>query len=236
VTASVTDKRDPRRRNDARALSLQHGSRRATTVRHVRPPTSPTTRAAASPEKARPQRMASTTTMGIKRPGPLPSKRDPRAARALGSKNLTLEGCDYRSVGPRPARRERAPQMPSIQRITDQQLKGWFDRALMSPADVKKTGAPSCYPAMALLIRGSKSNPRRVRTGAPDQQSQGRQGHAHSCLSSSPPAQGCPTCHVQEPTKAASRRIPPRESFRALGPHRMGPSPTYHTRVKRFHG
>jgi hypothetical protein len=63
--------------------------------------------------------------------------------------------------------------MPSIRRITDQQLKGQFDRAPMSPVDVKKTGAPSCHPATALLIRGSKPNPRRVRTGAPNQQSQG---------------------------------------------------------------
>jgi hypothetical protein len=31
------------------------------------------------------------------------------------------------------------------------------------------------------------------------------------------PARGCPTGRIQEPTRAASRGIPPRESFRALG-------------------
>jgi hypothetical protein len=56
--------------------------------------------------------------------------------------------------------------MPSIQRITDQQLKGRFDRAPASPTDVKKTGAPSFHPTTALLIRDSKPDPRRVRTGA----------------------------------------------------------------------
>jgi hypothetical protein len=42
-------------------------------------------RAAAAPEKARPQRMTIAATAGIKWPGPLPSKEDPRAARAPGS-------------------------------------------------------------------------------------------------------------------------------------------------------
>jgi hypothetical protein len=54
-------------------------------------------------------------TVGIKWLGPLPSKRDPRTARAQGSKNPTLEGCDYRPVVSKPAQRERAPQVPSIQ-------------------------------------------------------------------------------------------------------------------------
>jgi hypothetical protein len=35
-------------------------------------------------------------------------------ARAPGSKNLTLEECDYRPVASKPAQRERAPQVPSI--------------------------------------------------------------------------------------------------------------------------
>jgi hypothetical protein len=61
---------------------------------------------------------------------------------------------------------------------------------------------------VALLIRGSKPDPRRVRTGTPDRQSQGRQGCAHSSLSSSPPARGRPTCRVQEPARAASRGDP----------------------------
>jgi hypothetical protein len=81
---------------------------------HVRPPTSPTKRAATTPEKARPRRRTVAAAVGIKWPGPLPSKDDPRAARAPGSNNLTLEGCGYRPVASKPAERERAPQVPSI--------------------------------------------------------------------------------------------------------------------------
>jgi hypothetical protein len=58
------------------ARSLRRGNRRAAAGHHVRPPTSPTTRVAATPEKVHPQR----TAVGIKWPSPLPSKRDPRAA------------------------------------------------------------------------------------------------------------------------------------------------------------
>jgi hypothetical protein len=63
---------------------------------------------------------------------------------------------------------------PRTWRTTDQQLEGRLGREPMNPADATKTGAPSSDPAMALLIRGSKPSPRRVRTGAPDPQSQGR--------------------------------------------------------------
>jgi hypothetical protein len=35
-------------------------------------------------------------------------------ARAPGSKNLTLEGCDYRLVASKHTQHERAPQVPSI--------------------------------------------------------------------------------------------------------------------------
>jgi hypothetical protein len=104
----------------------------------------------------------------------------------------------------------------------------------MGPADVTKTGTPNCHPAMALLIRCSKPDPRRVRTGAPDRRSQGRPRRAHSSLSSSPPARGRLTCRVQEPTRAASRGIPSRESFYALGPHRTGPGPAWHTHISTF--
>jgi hypothetical protein len=93
-------------RAHARALSLRRGNRRAATGRHVRLPTSPTTRAAAAPENARPRRKTVAATVGIKWPGPLPSKDDPRAARTPGSKNLTHEGCDYRPVASKPAQRE----------------------------------------------------------------------------------------------------------------------------------
>jgi hypothetical protein len=57
---------------------------------------------------------------------------------------------------------------PRIWRITDQQLEGRLDREPMNPADATKTKAPSYHPVTALLIRGSKPDPRRVRTGAPD--------------------------------------------------------------------
>jgi hypothetical protein len=46
----------------------------------------------ATPEKARSQRRTAAMTMGIKWPGPLPSKRDPRAVRAPGSKNRPSKG------------------------------------------------------------------------------------------------------------------------------------------------
>jgi hypothetical protein len=55
-----------------------------------------------------------------------------------------------------------------------------------------KGGAAQAPPHTGLLIRGSKPDPRWVRTGAPDRQSQGRRGHAHSSRSSSPPARGAP--------------------------------------------
>jgi hypothetical protein len=58
---------------------------------------------------------------------------------------------------------------PRIWRITDQQLKGRLGREPTNPADATKMGAPSYHPATVLLIRGSKPDPRRVRTGAPDQ-------------------------------------------------------------------
>jgi hypothetical protein len=99
-----------------RARSLQRGNRRAAAGRQIRPPMSPTARAAAMLEKARPQHSTVAMTVGIKWPGPLSSKCDPRAAREQGSKNPTLEGCDYRSVVSKPTKRERAPQVPSIQR------------------------------------------------------------------------------------------------------------------------
>jgi hypothetical protein len=63
----------------ARALSLRHGNRTAAAGGHVRLPTSPTTRAAAAPEKARPRRETVATTARIKWPGPLHSKDDPRS-------------------------------------------------------------------------------------------------------------------------------------------------------------
>jgi hypothetical protein len=90
----------------------------------------------------------------------------------------------------------------------------------------------------ALLIRGSKPDPRRVRTGAPDHQSQGRRGRMHSSLSSSPPARGRPTCRVREPARAASRGGPiegelprPRSLANGTEPHLENPCKCFNVRV-----
>jgi hypothetical protein len=91
---------------------------------------------------------------------------------------------------------------------------------------------------LALLIRGSKPDPRRVRTGALDHQSQGRRGHAHSSHSSSPPARGCPACRVREPARAASRGDPtegeiprPRSLANGTEPHLANPRKRFNGRV-----
>jgi hypothetical protein len=157
-------------------------------------------------------------TVGIKWPGPLPSKRDPRAARAQGSKTRPSKGAITDQWSRSPLSESGRRRYPQFKKITDQQLVGRFDRRPPESCRCKKSGAPSCHPATALLIRGSKPNPRRVRTGAPDQQSQRRRGRARSSLSSSSPARGRPTCRIHEPTRAASRGIPSRQSFRALAP------------------
>jgi hypothetical protein len=93
-------------------------------------------------------------------------------------------------------------------------------------------------PRTALLIRGSKPDPRRVQTGAPDHQSQGRRGRAHSSLSSSPPARGRHTCRVQEPARAASRGDPtegelsrPRSLANGTEPHLANPRKCFNGRV-----
>jgi hypothetical protein len=97
------------------------------------------------------------------------------------------------------------------------------------------TQLPSCT---ALLIRDSKPDPRRVRTGAPNLQSQGRRGCVHSSLSLSPPARGRPTCRVQEPARAASRGDPtegelprPRSLANGTEPHLANPRKRFHGRV-----
>jgi hypothetical protein len=75
-------------------------------------------------------------------------------------------------------------------------------------------------------------------TGAPDRQSQGRRGRAHSSLSSSPPARGCPTRRVQEPARAASQGDPiegelphPRSLANGTEPHLANPRKRFHGRV-----
>jgi hypothetical protein len=95
---------------------------------------------------------------------------------------------------------------------------------------MRKDGRTQLLPRTALLIR--------VRTGAPDHQSQGRRRRAHSCLSSSPPARGRPTCRVQEPARAASRGDPterelprPRSLANGIEPHLANPRKRFTGRV-----
>jgi hypothetical protein len=103
---------------------------------------------------------------------------------------------------------------------------------------MQKDGSTQLLPRTALLIRGSKPDPRRVRTGAPDHQSQGRRGRAHSSLSSSPPARGRPTCRVREPARAASWGNPtegelsrPRSLANGTEPHLANPRKRFNGRV-----
>jgi hypothetical protein len=211
----------------AHTRSLRRDNRRATAGRHVRPPRRPL-----HARLHRLKRRACGAQLRLRQwafNGPVPyqvsvilTRPEPRARKIKPSKGTLTDQWSRDPLDE--SGRHRCPR---FQRITVQQLEGRPNREPMSLADVKKTGgAFRCHPATALLIRGVEPNPRRVRTGASDQQSRGRRGRAHSSLSSSPPARGHPTCRIQEPTRAASRGIPSRESFRALGPQRMGPSPT----------
>jgi hypothetical protein len=131
-------------------------------------------------------------------------------------------------------RRHRCPRLTET---TDQQYEGWHGQGPLKPADAKD-GSTQLPPRTALLIRGSKPDPRWVRTGAPDHQSQGRRGRAHSSLSSSPPARGCPTCRVREPARAASRGDPtegelprPRSLANGTEPHLANPCKRFNGRV-----
>jgi hypothetical protein len=132
--------------------------------------------------------------------------------------------------------RHRCPQFTET---TDQRLENWHGQGPSKPVDAKD-GSTWLLPHTALLIRGSKPDPRRVRTGAPDHQSQGRRGRAHLSLSSSPPARGCPTCRVREPARAASRGDPsegelprPRSLANGTEPHLANPFECFNGRVSR---
>jgi hypothetical protein len=103
---------------------------------------------------------------------------------------------------------------------------------------MRKDGSTLLLPRTALLIRVSKPDPRRVRTGAPDHQGQGRRGRAHSSLSLSPTARGRPTCRVREPARAASRGDPtegelprPRSLANGTEPHLENPRKRFNGRV-----
>jgi hypothetical protein len=189
-------------------------------------------------EKARPRRVTIAATAGIKWPCPLPSKRDPRAARAPGSNK-----CDSRRLRTPTSGLEASFEMngrhrcPRLTETTDQQFEDWHGQRPSKPADAKD-GSTQLLPRVALLIRGSKPDSRRVQTGAPDHQSQGRRGCAHSSLSSSPLARGCPTCRVREPARVASRGDPtegelprPRSLANGTEPHLAKPSERFNGRV-----
>jgi hypothetical protein len=147
----------------ARVPSSRRGNRRAAVGGHVRLPTPPTTRAAAAPEKARPRRVTIAVAAGIKWPCPLPSKEDHRAARAPGSNK-----CDPRRVRT-PTSGLEAPfdinGRPRLTETTDQQFEDWHGQGPSKPSDAKDGSTP-LLPRTALLIRGSKHDPRQVRTGA----------------------------------------------------------------------
>jgi hypothetical protein len=103
---------------------------------------------------------------------------------------------------------------------------------------MRKDGGTQLLPRAALLIRGSKPDLRSVRIGASDHQSQGRRGHAHSSLSSSPLARGRPTCRVREPVRAASPgdltegELPhPRSLANGTEPHLANPRKRFNGRV-----
>jgi hypothetical protein len=125
------------------------------------------------------------------------------------------------------------------QKTTDQQHGSWHSQAPSKPADAKD-GSTQLLPRTTLLIRGSKPDTRRVRTGAQDHQSQGRRGRAHSSLSWSPPARGCPTYRVREPARAASRGDPtegelprPRSIANGTEPHLANQRKHFNGRVSR---
>jgi hypothetical protein len=123
-------------------------------------------------------------------------------------------------------------------------ISGSRANAIRGPRNqqMRKTGAAKPLPRTALLIRGSEPDLQQVRTGAPDHQSQGRRGHAHSSLSSSPPARGCLTCCVREPARAASQGDPtegelprPRSLANGTEPHLANPRKRFNGRVSGPH-
>jgi hypothetical protein len=188
----------------ARTPSSRRGNRRAVAGGHVRLPAPRTTRAAVAPEKARPRREITVAIASIMWPYLLLIKEHPRAARAPGSNKYDPRRVQTSTSG----LETRLKQTGTTGALDSRELLISGSRAdtIRDPRNLlmRKTGAPAST-RTALLIRGSEPDPQRVRTGAPDHHSQGRRGHTHSSLSSSPPARGCPTCRAREPVRAASR-------------------------------
>jgi hypothetical protein len=119
-------------------------NRRAVAGHHDHPPTSPTAHAAAAPEKACPPRITVATTASLERPGPSPSEDEPRAARAQGSENPTLDGCKYRPVVLKPAQQGGRHRCPRELLISD----SWAEPILepSSLADAKSREHPAATP------------------------------------------------------------------------------------------
>jgi hypothetical protein len=184
--------------------------------------------------------MTIAATAGIKWPGPLPSKEDPRAARAPGSNKTNPQRVRIPTSGLEACSKQTgATGDLDLKKLL---ISGSRAGTAETPRNLqmRKDGNTPLLPRTALLIRGSKPDPRRVRTGAPDHQSQGRRGRAHSSLSSSPPARGHPTCRVREPARSASRGDPtdgelprPRSLANETEPHLTNPRKRFNGRVSR---
>jgi hypothetical protein len=147
---------------------------------------------------------------------------------------LNLEGCNYRPVASKPVQTGATGALDLRSLLISGSRAGTAENPRNT--QMRKDGNTQVLPRTTLLIRGSKPDPRRVRTGAPDHQSQGRRGRAHSSLSSSPTARARPTCRVRESARAASRGDPtegelprPRSLASGTEPHLANPR-------KRFNG
>jgi hypothetical protein len=78
-----------------------------------------------TPEKAHPRRLTAAATAGIKWPGPLPSKEDPRAARAPGSnKDRPSKGVNTDQWPRSPFKINGRHRCPRSTEITDQRFEG----------------------------------------------------------------------------------------------------------------
>jgi hypothetical protein len=121
---------------------------RAVAGGHVRLPTPPTTRARPRRLKRRARDAKPQPRLwSIKWPGPLPSKEDPRAARAPGSEKFNPRmGASVGRSSRGPSGIKQAPQAPTPYHLTDQRLEGWLAQTPRGFADARP-GALSRHPA-----------------------------------------------------------------------------------------
>jgi hypothetical protein len=167
-----------------------------------------------APEKARPRRLTAVVTAGIKWPGPLQSKKDPRAAQAPGSDKID-------------PRRVRLPTSGLEACSKSTGATGALDlRSLLisgsaeNPRNtlMRKDGSTQVLPRMALLIKGLKPDPRRVRTGAQITRVRGDEGARIRAFPRARWLEGAPHVMFESQRGHLAGGIPPRESFRALSP------------------